>query len=106
MNRYNRKAELWGKTETENELGELDYIDGKIKDLFVRIVPQTGNMANAPADTVLAKVTTRFVCRYGSGKDIDETMWLIFNGRRHNIKWIVDPYAKQEEIELYCEEVV
>lgn len=101
----NRKAELWGNARVENELGELDQSPAKIKDLYVAIIPQTGNMIKSTADTILSNVTTKFICRYQSGRDITPDMWLIYNGKRHDIKYILDPYAKHESLEIFCEEV-
>lgn len=102
--KLNRVAELWGKIETTNELGEFDYNPRKIKDLYVGIVPQTGNMAKAPADTIMAKITTKFTCRYQKG--ITEEMWLIYGGEQYDIKYIQDPYASHKVLEIFCEKVV
>lgn len=103
----NRRVELWGNdVKTTNELGEVDYITGKIKDLYVGIIPQTGNVMKSTADTILSNVTTKFICRYQSGKDITTDMWLMYAGKRHDIKYILDPYAKHETLEIFCEEVI
>ena len=100
--KLNRRAELWGNVPFTNELGELDQTPAKIKDLYVGIIPQTGNMMKAPAETILTNVTTKFICRYQA---ITYDMWLVYAGKRHDIKYILDPYAKHETLEIFCEEV-
>ena len=100
----NRKVELWGNRETVNELGELDQEPVKIKDLYVAIIPQTGKLQSGQGNTILSEVTTKFVCRYQEGITCD--MWLVYNGKRHDVKYILDPYAQHKTLELFCEEVI
>ncbi|WMI80906.1 phage head closure protein [Anaerotignum sp. MB30-C6] len=102
--KLNRKAELWGNKDKENELGELDQEPVKIKDLYVAIIPQTGKLQNGQGNTILSSVTTKFICRYQKGITYD--MWLVYNGTRHDIKYILDPYAEHAILEIFCEEVV
>jgi len=102
--KLNRKVELWGVKDVTNELGEVDQEPKKIKDLFVAIIPQTGKLQSAPGETILSNVTTKFICRYQEG--ISYEMWLVYQGRRHDIKYILDPYAAHKTLELFCEEVI
>lgn len=102
--RLNRVAELWGNSQFTNELGETDFAPMKIRDLHVAIIPQTGAMIRGQAETLLSNVTTKFICRYRT--DITVDMWLMYAGKRHNIKYILDPYAAHETLEIFCEEVV
>jgi len=102
----NKRIEIWGKIKITNELGETDYTEAKIKTIWASIVPQTGSLQRGQVETILSNVTTKFICRYSSGKDIAQDMWIIFNGKRNDIKYILNPYEKNESLEIFCTEVI
>lgn len=105
----NRRIEVWGKVPFVNELLESDYRDGIIKTIWAEIVPQIrsmGNMQKGQAETMLSNVTTKFVVRYHAGKDIDYDNWIMFKGKRHDIKYLLNPFEKNEVFEIFCIEVI
>ena len=102
--KLNRRVEIWGNEPTTNELGESDFAPKKIKTVWAEIVPQTGNLRKGQAETILTNVTTKFVCRYQKGITYD--MWLMHDGKRHDIKYILDPYDGHISLEIFCEEVI
>ncbi|HBM74713.1 MAG TPA: head-tail adaptor protein [Clostridiaceae bacterium] len=100
------RIEIWGKSSTTNELGEADYADAKLKTIWAEIIPQTGKLQTQQANTILSNVTHKIICRYGAGKDITQDMWIMYNGHRFDIKYILNPYFKNESLEIFCEEVI
>ena len=102
----NKRIELWGKVEFTNELLETTYRDNKIKTIWAEVVPQTGSLQRAQAETLLSNTTHKIIVRYGSGKDIKEDMWFIFREHRFDIKYILNPYFRNEKIEIFVEEVI
>ena len=101
-----KRIEVWGKTAIKNELKETDYQDTKIKSIWASIIPQTGSMLKGQANTILTNTTHKIVCRYSSGKDIKNDMWIMFKGHRFDINYILNPYFKNEKLEIFCTEVI
>jgi SPP1 family predicted phage head-tail adaptor len=101
------KVEVWGKVKVINELKEEDYEPKKIKEIRAEVIPQTGNMMRQPGiETILSNVTHKFKVRYPSGRDIKQDMWFIYRGHRFDIRFILNPYFRNEELEIFCEEVI
>lgn len=106
INQLNKRIEIWGNIECENELGEKDFKKGKIKTIWSAVIPQTGKLQVQVADTILSNVTHKVKIRYESGKDITQDMFIKYKGHKFNIKYILNPYFKNEFLELFCEEVI
>lgn len=106
INGLRHRVDIWGNIPLENELGEMDFTPGKIKTIWAEIIPQTGNLQRQQADTILSNVTHKIIIRYESGKDITQDMWIIFRGKRFDIEFILNPYFKNESLELFCREVI
>lgn len=100
------RIDVYGNIQIENELGEIDYSPSKIKTIWASIVPQTGKLQVQQVNTILSNVTHKIIVRYGAGKDITQDMYIIFRGHRFDIKYILNPYFKNESLELFCEEVI
>lgn len=96
---------VWHKEEFDNELKEKDYRDAEFARIWAEIIPQTGSLQRVAADTILSNVTHKIIVRYNSAKDIKQDMWITFRGHRFDIKFILNPYFKNEKLEIFCEEV-
>lgn len=101
---YNRLIEVWRNVKVTNELLESDTEPVKIKSIWVKIIPQTGKIQTAQIDTKFSTVTSKIVTRYNAAKDILESDFLIYKGKRFDIKFILDPYETNEILELFCEQ--
>ncbi len=102
----NKRIAVWGNVEFDNELDEKDFKPDKIKTIWAQIIPQTGSLQKQQADTILSDVTTKIKVRYGAGKDITQDMWLIYQGHKFDIKYILDPYFAHKFLEIFCEEII
>lgn len=106
VNDLNRRIDIYGKVEFENELNETDYRFEKIKTIWCAIIPQTGSLQRQQTDTILSNTTHKVIVRYHAGKDIKQDMHLQYKGRRFDIKYILNPYEANESLEIFCEEVI
>jgi SPP1 family predicted phage head-tail adaptor len=104
----NKKVYVWGDVPYINELGEEDVNPGliKVNPIWASLIPQTGSLQKQQGETILSNVTHKIKIRYSSGKDITQDMWIIFQGHRFDIKYILNPYFSNEFLELFCEEVI
>lgn len=104
--KYDKRIDHWGKVKFINELGEDDYKDESIKKIWASIVPQTGSLKKTQAETILTNTTHKIIVRYLSGKAIKESDFIMFRSRRYDIKFILNPYFKDEKLEIFCEQVL
>lgn len=100
------RIDVYGNKKVTNELDETSYQFSKIKSIWSAIIPQTGNLQKQQAETILANVTHKIVVRYSAGKDITNDMYFMFSGKRFDIKYILNPYFKNEILEIFCVEVI
>jgi SPP1 family predicted phage head-tail adaptor len=98
--------DIYANTKVENELGEITWNFVKIKTIWANIIPQTGSLQKQQADTILTNVTHKIIVRYSAGKDIKKDMQIHFRNSRFEIKYILNPYFKNETLEIFCVEVM
>jgi len=99
------KITVWHKEKFENEMKQTDYRDAIFKELWAEIIPQTGTLQRAQADTILTNTTHKILIRYGSGKEIKKDMWITYKEHRFDIKFILNPYFRDAKLEIFAEEV-
>lgn len=100
------RIDIFGNVKYENELGEESYKFMKIMDLWAAVIPQTGKMQSQQAETILTNVTHKVVVRYTAGQTITKDMQIMFRGHRFEIKYILNPYFRNEILELFCQELM
>lgn len=105
-NRFKHLVEIHGNKKYINELEETAYRYEKIKSIYAEIVPQAGSLQKQQADTILTNVTHKIVVRYSAGKDITKDMQVFFRGHRFEIKFILNPYFRNETLEIFCQELL
>lgn len=100
------KIEVHGNIKGKNEVGETTYTFGMIgKPIQAEIIPQTGTLQKQQADTILTNVTHKIKVRYSAGKHITKNMQLFFRNQKFEIKYILNPYFRDEWLEIFCEEL-
>lgn len=100
------RIDIYGNSEIENELGEIDYSSVLLKTIWANIIPQTGSLQKQQANTILSNVTHKIIVRYESANDVTQDMYIMFRGKRFDIKYILNPYFKNESLEIFCEEII
>lgn len=101
------RIDIWANdVKFTNELGELEYGPGLKKTIWANIIPQTGSLQKKEANTILSNVTHKIIVRYESANDVTQYMYIMFRGKRFDIKYILNPYFKNESLEIFCEEVI
>jgi SPP1 family predicted phage head-tail adaptor len=104
--KLNRRIDIFGNSVISNELGETDFSAGKIKTIWAAVIPQTGKLQTQEANTILSNVTHKIIVRYEAAKDITQDMFIMYQGHRLNIKYILNPFFANVTIEIFCEEVI
>jgi len=104
--KLNRKIDVYGKIEYENEAGETSVKHGKVKSIWAQVMPQTAVLQKQQADTILTNATHKIVVRYTAGKDITHDMEIKYKNHLFKIKYILNPYFSNETLEIFVEEVI
>lgn len=102
----NKRLEFWkrGKASEPNRLGQYPLTEECKFTVWGNITPQTGSLLNGrTGDTTLTKTTHKISVRYN--KSITSDMWIMYNGERYDILYILDPYEDNERMEIFCEVV-
>ena len=102
--RLNRRAEIKvrAKAAEKDELGQYPIIEQLVAEVWCGVTPQTGSMLSGrQADTILTRTTHKVTIRYRD--DITSDMWMIIDGIRYDILYILDPYVRHEVLEIFCE---
>jgi head-tail adaptor len=65
----------------------------------------TGSMAWQQTETILADTTHRVTARYAAMKDMAVGDYLMYEGRRFDIQFILNPFESNWMLEFYCQEM-
>lgn len=105
INSLNKRIDVYAKSECENEVGDIEYKYNKQKTIWAAIIPQTGRLQVQQANTILSDVTHKVIVRYEAGKEITQDMYFMFRDKKLDIKYILNPYFKNESLEIFCQEL-
>lgn len=100
--RLNCKIDLYAKTKTENELGEVDFTYSKIKSLYAEIKPVNGAIKTLDGDLKLAEMSYKFTIRSNAIKNLDNTMYFIYKGQKYNIEYHQANFKYKDSTEIFC----
>lgn len=107
------QIDVYGKIKTKSELNQTSYVDAKITTVSAEIIPQTGNMQRQQVETMLTNVTHKIICRYNQTimdtyqqQQKKSDMHIMFRGHRFNVRYILNPYFRNEKLEIFTEEVL
>jgi SPP1 family predicted phage head-tail adaptor len=100
------RIEILANQKAKNELEETIYKFLPVKKVWAAIIPQTGSLQKQVADTVLTNVTHKIIVRYNAGKDITKDMRIKYKDHEFEIKYVLNPYFKNETLEIFVQEVL
>lgn len=100
----NKRVEIWHSvtSSTMDELGQYPVEDALYRTTYGAVIPQTGSLLTGrSAETTLSRTTHKIKLRYRD--DITPDMWVVADGVRYDILYILDPNLDHERLELFCE---
>lgn len=103
--KLNKKIKIWGKKPGVNELGQNTLEDEYLKDVWAQIIPQTGRLMNQPAETILSNVTHKIIIRHQAFPGLKDSMFITYKGKRFDIDFVLNPYEKNEYLEVFARQV-
>lgn len=106
MKALNKRIDVHGNIESENDLGEQTFEFGPLKKIWAAIIPQTGALQRQQANTILTHVTHKIIVRYSAGKFITKEMKIHYKHHEFEIKYILNPYEANEFLEIFVQEVL
>lgn len=100
--RLNNKIEVWGNTQCENELGEVDYEENKIKSIWAEIKCVTGSVKTITGDIIQVDMKYKFTIRSNSLRELKNDMYFKYKGQRYDIDYSIPNFKYKDSIEIYC----
>ncbi|MBU3145729.1 head-tail adaptor protein [Clostridium sp. CF012] len=105
-NKLNCRAELWGMVPFENELGEQDVKEGKIKEvIYCNILPASASQRNNGVTEVINH-SHKFTVRTKSIEDIKVNMFFIFKTQKYEFIYWNPDFKNNEYIEIFTKLVM
>ena len=99
--RLNNRIEVWGNVEYENELGEKDFQQEKIKTIWAEIKCISGAVRTEIGDILQTDMKYKFTIRTKS-INIKNDMYFIYKGQRYDIDYNIPNFKYKDSIEVYC----
>lgn len=103
----NRRVEVWHKVKStvRDRLGQYPEEKKLFKVVYACVIPQTGGLLNGrTAETDLVRTTHKIIMRYRD--DITADMWVMVDGVRYDILYVMNPNLDNERLELFVEVVL
>lgn len=111
------RVELFGNIKYINELKETAYRYERITRLWADVIPQTGKLQNQQqqANTILTNVTHKIITRYNriiddayhdEDEQVRNSLYIMHRRHRFNVRFILNPYFRNETLEIFVEEVL
>ena len=101
------RVEIWQnkKSDKPNRLGQYEIKPTLYGTAWAGIQPKTYTLLRGRmGDTELLNTTHLIYMRYRT--DLTPDMWIMYNGQRYNITYIMDADYSHKRLELYCEVVL
>lgn len=105
-NKLNCKCELFGMIDTLNELGENDRVEGKIKDIYCNILPQSASQKWKSPVTEVIDHSHKFICRAMSIKEPKVDMVFKFKGLKYEFIYWNPDFKNNEILEVFTKLVL
>lgn len=104
--RLNCLIDVYGKTQIENELGEVDYDYSKLKSVWSGILPTGGTLKTTEGNYIYAEVSHKITIRANAIPNLTNDMYFMYKGQRFDIKFTQPNYKYKDSIEIMCGLVV
>lgn len=105
--RLKNRAEVWGKSDERNSLGETDVAEKRLAVLWCDIVPKNGRVEEIPnAASQYEEVTHEVTFRRSSAKYLKPENYLVHGAERLEIEYIMPHYNDPDRIIAYCRQAV
>lgn len=98
--RYPYRIEIYRQTRTPDGYGGFEEVDALQGRYWAKHYPKSGN-ENKEFEKVADTATTVFEIRNTS--DIDETMYVLFRGKKYNIRYLHFTGVAREFLRIECE---
>lgn len=100
--RLTNKIEVWGMTSCENDLGELDFEEGKIKSIWAEIKCVNGSVKTTTGDIIQVDMKYKFTVRSKSIKELKNDMFFKYKGQKYSVDYSIPNFKYKDSIEIYC----
>ncbi|QMV43738.1 head-tail adaptor protein [Cohnella cholangitidis] len=102
--RMREEIEVWYLAPSLNDLSETIQEEALFLTLPAEVVPVSGGVTGQAADTKIVNVSHKLIVKYREGLTPD--MFIRFGEKRMEIRYILNPFSRNETLEIYVEELI
>lgn len=102
LERLRHRIDVYAKTESKTEFGELTYSYNKISTVWAEILPTSGRENNRNGGTVYESITHKITVRNGAVENPRNDMYFTFKNQKYKVMYYMPHYRRNDLIEFYC----
>jgi len=105
LERLRRRADVYVKSESRTEFGELTYDYEKISSVWAEIKPISAKENVVDGNSIQTAADYKIVVRNGAIKEPRNDMYFIFKGQKYEVKYFC-PFNYKCVVEFYCKLII
>lgn len=106
LERLRHRIDVFSKSESKTEFGELTYKYEKTSTVWSEITPTTGRESAIEGNSLQASITHKITVRNGAIKKPRNDMYFEYKGQRYEVMYFMPYYRKNDLVEFYCKLVI
>lgn len=106
LERLRHRVDVFSKSESKTEFGELTYLYEKTQTVWAEITPTSGRENTIPGKSIQESITHKITVRNGAIKKPRNDMYFVFKGQRYEVMYFMPHYRRNDLIEFYCKLII
>lgn len=102
LERLRHRIDVYSKTESKTEFGELTYDYSLAGTVWAEILPTSGRENNQNGGTVYESITHKITVRNGAVENPRNDMYFTFKNQKYKVMYYMPHYRRNDLIEFYC----
>lgn len=106
LERLRHRIDVYSKTQTKTEFGEITYDYRKTQTVWAEILPTSSKVEDIDGQSVRADITHKITVRNGAIKEPRNDMYFIFKGQKYEVLYFMPHYRRNDLIEFYTKLII
>ena len=106
LERLRYRVDVFSKSESETEFGEITYLYEKTQTIWAEITPTTGRENSIDGNSIQANITHKITVRNRAINKPCNDMYFEYRGQRYEVMYFMPHYRRNDLIEFYCKLII
>lgn len=106
LERLRHRIDVFSKSESKTEFGELTYKYEKTSTVWAEITPTTGRESTIEGSSLQASITHKITVRNGAINKPRNDMCFEYKGQRYEVMYFMPNYRRNDLVEFYCKLII